>query len=604
MEYEKLWIGYEKQKASGVKNFEFDPKLLVKHFGIFGSTGSGKTVLGKILIEEMSLMGVPSIVIDPQGDLASMFIRNDDDILKSKNLNLTLVDKFYDETEIRIFTPSSNKAIPISMNPVIFPPFDIDEIEVIRILDNVASTLVEMLINLVKYPSSKSIQAKSVIYSNLFDCWSQKIKINDLNTLTEIISDDVEFYPKFMKDQDKEKLLIAMNNLLIGSTGLLFRGKAKLSFDILLNKRNGKTPVNIFLLKTLLNENERHLFVSILIQALYSWMIQQGSTPHLKCLFYMDEIAPYMPAGMRAPPAKSILLLLLRQARKYGICCGLATQSPKDIDYHGIDQINSCFFGRIISEQSKKVIKNLLLAKLSEEIVEQILSDLPALTTGNFIAFLPDLKDQQNIRKFSTRWLFSKHITLTEEDLKNKYICEPLDFEEIDQEQKQEEEAEVDVVKGEDDSEDSFPMVDESKAESIDIDIINDDDVYVFGELNDDLMEDVIKRTVNYEFFEYINDETKIEEYLDLDILDNRILIPIKEFMEKNNFSPVFSGISSNGLLVIIFQGDYLAIAIAAMKTFVLTKLGVLCSFTNKNMRSLAKKLTSAIVNIIRKKQR
>ena len=39
---------------------------------IVGMTGSGKTILGKIIIEEAALQGIPSILIDPKGDLASM----------------------------------------------------------------------------------------------------------------------------------------------------------------------------------------------------------------------------------------------------------------------------------------------------------------------------------------------------------------------------------------------------------------------------------------------------------------------------------------------------------------------------------------------------
>ncbi len=321
MTYEKMWIGY--LDDAGATRFEISPNIFVKHAGIFGSTGSGKTVLGKILMEEITLQKIPSIVIDPQGDISSLLVPNDDDILKEKGVDLERKNDFFNSVEIRVFTPSSNKGIPISLNPVIFPPFNMDDVEVVRILDNVANTLVELLEKLVKYPPAKVIQSKSVIYTILLENWNRKKNIDNLEHLSNLIQNDEEFYQKFMNKAERDKLVIALNNLLIGSTGLLFSGKAKLDIGSLLEEKDGKTPLNIFFLKSLLNETEKHLFISILIQALYSWMIQQGSTPNLKCFFYMDEMAPFMPAGMSSPPGKAMLLLLLRQARKYGVSCAL-----------------------------------------------------------------------------------------------------------------------------------------------------------------------------------------------------------------------------------------------------------------------------------------
>ena len=42
------------------------------HVSILGNTGSGKTVMAKIILEECILAGIPAIVIDVQGDLARL----------------------------------------------------------------------------------------------------------------------------------------------------------------------------------------------------------------------------------------------------------------------------------------------------------------------------------------------------------------------------------------------------------------------------------------------------------------------------------------------------------------------------------------------------
>ena len=45
---------------------------LITHTFICGGSGSGKTVMGKAIIEEAALRGVPAIMIDLKGDLSSL----------------------------------------------------------------------------------------------------------------------------------------------------------------------------------------------------------------------------------------------------------------------------------------------------------------------------------------------------------------------------------------------------------------------------------------------------------------------------------------------------------------------------------------------------
>jgi hypothetical protein len=52
----------------------YDSKDLTTHAMCVGMTGSGKTGLCVGLIEEAALDGVPSIVIDPKGDLADLML--------------------------------------------------------------------------------------------------------------------------------------------------------------------------------------------------------------------------------------------------------------------------------------------------------------------------------------------------------------------------------------------------------------------------------------------------------------------------------------------------------------------------------------------------
>ncbi|MFT5199698.1 MAG: DNA helicase HerA-like ATPase, partial [Planctomycetota bacterium] len=53
----------------------YDSKDLCTHALIVGMTGSGKTGLGVGLLEEAALDGIPSIVIDPKGDMSNLMLQ-------------------------------------------------------------------------------------------------------------------------------------------------------------------------------------------------------------------------------------------------------------------------------------------------------------------------------------------------------------------------------------------------------------------------------------------------------------------------------------------------------------------------------------------------
>src|SRR5512136_2216808 len=52
--------------------FSLDASHLTTHAVILGMTGSGKTGLGIVLLEEALLDGVPAIILDPKGDITNL----------------------------------------------------------------------------------------------------------------------------------------------------------------------------------------------------------------------------------------------------------------------------------------------------------------------------------------------------------------------------------------------------------------------------------------------------------------------------------------------------------------------------------------------------
>jgi hypothetical protein len=422
MAKDKLWLGFklDDEGKRTEDKFEISVDLLRRHGGVFGSTGSGKTVLSKCVLEEAAMQGIPVLAFDPQGDIASLMIPGDPKELASKGVPPERLKEYMDKVIVRVYTPASSKGLAISINPLKLPDRDADQDDIIRLLDNSARTLVKVLMKVAGLSRSWEGKAFAAIYELLRTIWeAQKTEIDELSELADMLVADpetigVDLEP-FMKFSERQTLATRIRSLTVGSSQLLFKEEGNIDFDHLTKKVNGKTPINVIFLKTLRSEEEKHFFIAIVLNQLYSWMLRQGFTEKPRMMIFQDEAAPFIPAGMRAPGPKETYLLLFRQARKYGIECLIATQSPKDIDYKAFEQFNTISAGRISSEQSLKVLERILEPIAGEKESEEIITQLPGQQTANFIFSSADMKPKVN--NIGVRWLLTKHITLTERDV-------------------------------------------------------------------------------------------------------------------------------------------------------------------------------------------
>ncbi|MGD9397389.1 MAG: DUF853 family protein [Candidatus Thorarchaeota archaeon] len=419
---DKLWLGFklDEEGKRTDKKFEISVDLLRRHGGVFGSTGSGKTVLSKCVLEEAAMKGIPVLAFDPQGDIASLMLPGDPAELKSKGVPPERLKEYMDKVIVRVYTPASSKGLAISINPLKLPDRDADQDDIIRLLDNSARTLVKVLMKVAGLSKSWEGKAFAAVYELLRTIWeTEKTEIDELSELADMLVADketigVDLEP-FMKFSERQTLATRIRSLTVGSSQLLFKEEGNIDFDHLTKPVNGKTPINVIFLKTLRSEEEKHFFIAIVLNQLYSWMLRQGFTEKPRMMIFQDEAAPFIPAGMKAPGPKETFLLLFRQARKYGIECLIATQSPKDIDYKAFEQFNTISAGRISSEQSLKVLERILEPIAGEKESEEIITQLPGQQTANFIFSSADLKPKVN--RIGVRWLLTQHITLTERDV-------------------------------------------------------------------------------------------------------------------------------------------------------------------------------------------
>jgi hypothetical protein len=148
-------------------------------------------------------------------------------------------------------------------------------------------------------------------------------------------------------------------------------------------------------------------FVSLLLNQILGWMRTQSGTTSLRSIVYMDEIFGFFPP-VANPPSKTPLLILLKQARAFGVGILLATQNPVDLDYKGLSNTGTWFIGRLQTERDKaRVLEGLEGvaatggAKWDRGSMEQILAGL-----DNRVFLMNNVHDDAPV-VFMTRWAMS-----------------------------------------------------------------------------------------------------------------------------------------------------------------------------------------------------
>jgi hypothetical protein len=406
-----LNIGQVKDKL-----FSLDKEILKKHFVALGASGSGKTVICKTIIEEAAMLGIPAIIIDPQGDISSLSIMNES---SSENIK----ELFKERVNVTIFTPASSKGIPICINPLQLPKHKLENEEMIGILNQISTALCDLLGYDLLKDEGKSIQALFFLVLDYF--YKNNISMqhfDDFSLFIQNLPDELKKSTQSFvnKEKDTDKLVKRLKFLTIGEKELMFSFGVPLDVSLLLGKHKNnindtKTQISIIYLNTLESQKDKEFFVSMLSTKIYEWMLSNPSK-FLQALFYIDEISTFLPAGALKPSSKPILTLLYKQARKYGIGCIMSTQNPGDIDYKAFAQFGTWAVGRLTTIQDRDKIKDAITAISKNKDTENITKQLPLLKPGNFIFFCPDIANDSFI--MSVRRLYTKHLTLTEKEIK------------------------------------------------------------------------------------------------------------------------------------------------------------------------------------------
>ena len=387
---------------------------LLRHVMALGSSGSGKTVFCKVVVEEALRAGVPAICIDPQGDLASLVTQGDPELVASHGIDPAAVSELAERMDPVIFTPGSHQGVPLCVDPVERGMDQLVETERVQATSRTAGLIVSLL----GYDpdSDDGSGLNAVLDTVLTDQVLGGRAPVSLEDLTAHLGNlDETALSRLARYLDTKKLKTACQRLArldVGARRLLFHDGLPIDVDLLLGRTPpsapppGKTRLSIIYLNTLHDQADKDFFVAALANRLYSWMLRNPSgTPQV--LFYLDEVAPFLPP-VRKPAAKDPLVLLFKQARKYGVCCLMATQNPGDVDYKAMAQFGTWALGRTTTRQDlRKLAPN--IKSLAPTTSDAILQQLPSLQPGQFVLLNPD--HYPSPCPLATRWLLTTHAT-------------------------------------------------------------------------------------------------------------------------------------------------------------------------------------------------
>lgn len=418
-----FFLGKEQKTKKPV---ELPIEALHRHLMALGASGSGKTVLCKCLMEEAIRHDIPVVIVDPQGDISSLALKGNLEEMETHGIPFTMQEEYFEKARISIFTPASNKGIPISVNPLDFPSKDTPHEEAVLALDMAATSLVSFLGYDLSSDSGKG--AKAYLFTLIEHMWRKGETISDMGHMTEIVLNPpleiTDVVASFVTKSEPREIARKLRFLTVGTPSLMFQKGVQIDIDMFMDRSDGKVPLNIIYLNTLSSTNDKQFFLATLLRELYCWMLKNPSED-IQLLFYVDEIAPYIPPYPRNPPPKEAYSLLFKQARKYGVGLVAATQNITDIDYKALAQVNTWCLGRMMTRQDIARVKQ-IIQSIDPSHSEAVLQKLPSLRTGEFLILSPDVYD--DVVNFQVRWLVTNHLTLDEKDFPQTLTSEIKQF--------------------------------------------------------------------------------------------------------------------------------------------------------------------------------
>lgn len=389
-----LRIGRQLPLAGQGESVAYDlrPLDLVTHTVVTGMTGSGKTGLIFVLVEEALRSAVPVLLVDIKGDLTNLLLSFDlddrdavarwyvgdaavgalggrdpiADTLDARARGLARagitnddVRGFRANTRVRVLTPGSTAGESVHLLSSLeqrSPCWDVD-VETAR---NALASAVSLVLRLLGRDADPASSREHVLLCVLAE---RRVRAGQPADLSSLIA-DLDTPPitqvgamnidRFFSKKERTALAAALNALIASPSFASWREGAPLDVGQWLSRQaDGRTPAVIVSVAHL-DEAERGLVLGLLFDELRAHVLSLPGANALRALFVIDEVYGMLPPHPANPPTKRPLIALMKQSRAFGVGLVLATQNPMDIDYRALSNAGLWCIGRLLTDADRE----------------------------------------------------------------------------------------------------------------------------------------------------------------------------------------------------------------------------------------------------------
>lgn len=391
--------------AQGGSSLRLPAEHLVTHAVVVGMTGSGKTGLCTVMIEEAARARVPTLVIDVKGDLPNLLLTfpslapsslepwveldHEEPSSEQRRVKATeLAERrrsalaewqigeaelsaYTASTQVRVLTPGGTAGEALHMLSSLerrSARWDSDP-EAAR---NALTAAVSLVLRLLGREPDPARSREHVLLSVLAERRLASGQPADLGSLMEDVLEPpiseigALSVDSFMKKSERKTLAAALNSLLAAPSFASWRQGTTLDVGEWLTPKDGRTPIVIVSVAHL-DDEERALVLGVLLEEVLSWVRSLPGSSRLRALLMFDEAYGFLPPHPANPPTKRPLVALMKQARGFGVGVVVASQNPMDLDYRALSNAGLWFVGRLQTDADReRVLDGLAMAQTTD----------------------------------------------------------------------------------------------------------------------------------------------------------------------------------------------------------------------------------------------